>query len=385
MKFLRLALSFISFVLGAAASAQTNTFPSSGNVGIGTTSPGDKLQVIGNVGVINNTNFAAGSNMVKLASGSTPQLFYIRSTTTWADTWWDWTMGTDNKLRLGFSTVPQLTLQNGALGLGTDAPLNRLHIADGDVRVSRSSGSWGPNMFFDATGVGSGGTTWGIGSTTAADLAGAGKLVFFHNGNMRVAFDSSGNVGIGTTSPNNRLVVSSGPSARTQVTLSDTNSASLMLRAGAQLPGVVASDVDLQFRAGATWTDADAGGVTAVTIKSVTGNVGIGTTNPTQKLSVAGTIRAKEVIVDTGWSDYVFDDSYRLVPLSEVESHIKANKHLPGIPSAAEVAEHGVSMGDMQSRLLAKVEELTLHLIELKKENDSLKTRVAKLETATNP
>jgi hypothetical protein len=97
------------------------------------------------------------------------------------------------------------------------------------------------------------------------------------------------------------------------------------------------------------------------------GNVGIGTTNPTQKLSVNGAIRAKEVIVDTGWSDYVFAPDYALAPLSEVEAHIKAHQHLPGIPSASEVAENGISVGEMQAKLLAKIEELTLHQIEQQK------------------
>ncbi len=94
------------------------------------------------------------------------------------------------------------------------------------------------------------------------------------------------------------------------------------------------------------------------------GNVGIGTTTPAHKLAVNGTIKAKEIIVETtGWSDYVFADDYRLPSLSEVESHIKANKHLPGIPSAAQVANEGVSIGEMQAKLLAKIEELTLHQI----------------------
>jgi hypothetical protein len=97
------------------------------------------------------------------------------------------------------------------------------------------------------------------------------------------------------------------------------------------------------------------------------GNVGIGTTNPTQKLSVNGTVRAKEVIVDSGWSDFVFDKSYKLKALSETEAFIKAEKHLPNIPSAQEVAEHGVSVGEMQAKLLAKIEELTLHVIEQNK------------------
>jgi hypothetical protein len=99
------------------------------------------------------------------------------------------------------------------------------------------------------------------------------------------------------------------------------------------------------------------------------GNVGIGTTNAPHKLAVNGTIKAKEVIVETtGWSDYVFADSYALQPLSQVEAHIKEHKHLPGIPSAAQVATQGVNVGDMQAALLAKVEELTLHMIAQEKE-----------------
>jgi hypothetical protein len=98
------------------------------------------------------------------------------------------------------------------------------------------------------------------------------------------------------------------------------------------------------------------------------GNVGIGTTSPTYPLTVNGTVRAKEVIVDTGWSDYVFDPGYRLAPLAEVELKIKTEKHLPGIPTAEEVKTAGISVGDMQARLLAKIEELTLHQIEQEKQ-----------------
>jgi hypothetical protein len=93
------------------------------------------------------------------------------------------------------------------------------------------------------------------------------------------------------------------------------------------------------------------------------GYVGIGTIAPTYPLTVNGTVRAKEVIVDTGWSDYVFAPGHRLAPLTEVEASIKADGHLPGIPSQREVAANGVSVGDMQAKLLQKVEELTLYVI----------------------
>lgn len=111
------------------------------------------------------------------------------------------------------------------------------------------------------------------------------------------------------------------------------------------------------------------------------GNVGIGTTSPTQKLSVNGTIRAKEVIVETsGWSDYVFTDNYALQSLAEVEQHIKEHKQLPGIPSAQQVAENGIGVGEMQAKLLAKIEELTLHQIELEKRVNSQAEQIADLK-----
>jgi hypothetical protein len=106
------------------------------------------------------------------------------------------------------------------------------------------------------------------------------------------------------------------------------------------------------------------GSFTHVMRLSTNGNVGIGTTNPSERLSVNGRIRAKEVVVETAnWSDYVFAEDYELMPLAQVSAHIKEKKHLPGVPSNADVAEKGVSLAQMQSILLAKIEELTLHAI----------------------
>ena len=111
------------------------------------------------------------------------------------------------------------------------------------------------------------------------------------------------------------------------------------------------------------------------------GNVGIGTISPTYKLSVNGTIGTKEVIVTaTGWSDYVFAPGYRLKPLEEIALYIKANHHLPDIPTEAEVKENGVSLGEMQSKLLARIEELTLHMIQEHERNDRLEQSVYQLQ-----
>ncbi len=118
------------------------------------------------------------------------------------------------------------------------------------------------------------------------------------------------------------------------------------------------------------------------------GNVGIGTTDPgVYKLAVKGKIHAEEVVVDTGWADFVFKKDYDLMPLEKVARHIEEEGHLPGIPTEREVQENGVSIGQIQSKLLQKIEEMTLYVIGLKKEgdllrkeNETLKERISSLE-----
>lgn len=110
------------------------------------------------------------------------------------------------------------------------------------------------------------------------------------------------------------------------------------------------------------------------------GNVGIGTTSPQYLLSVNGTIQAKEVIVNTGWSDYVFAPTYNLRSLESTAAYVKQYRHLPDMPSEAEVREKGVSVGDVESKLLAKVEELTLQMIKLNEANKELAARLAQVE-----
>jgi hypothetical protein len=128
-------------------------------------------------------------------------------------------------------------------------------------------------------------------------------------------------------------------------------------------------------------------------------NIGIGKVNPAYKLDVNGTANvsvlyagvttapagyklavggkaiAEEVVIklQTSWPDYVFEKNYKLPPLLEVERYIREHKHLPGVPSAEEVQDQGLSVGEMNAVLLKKVEELTLYVIELKKEVEALK------------
>lgn len=100
----------------------------------------------------------------------------------------------------------------------------------------------------------------------------------------------------------------------------------------------------------------------------VNGRLGIGVDFPSTALDVAGTIRSKEVKIEaTGWADFVFDKDYTLPSLEEVENHISVNNTLPGIPSQKEVLENGIDLGDMQVKLLQKIEELTLYIIKQEK------------------
>ena len=113
------------------------------------------------------------------------------------------------------------------------------------------------------------------------------------------------------------------------------------------------------------------------------GGVGIGvTTIPAGvKFAVNGKVNCKEVEVTlSGWSDYVFKKGYNLMPLSEVESFISSNKHLPGVPSESEVVGKTTNLGEMDAILLRKIEELTLYMIELKKDNDLLRNQIKNLK-----
>jgi hypothetical protein len=133
------------------------------------------------------------------------------------------------------------------------------------------------------------------------------------------------------------------------------------------------------------------------------GNTGVGTYTPNAKfhvngaqligsnssriatgfaLSVDGTIMSEgnTVLNSTSWPDYVFEKDYKLMPLDELEKKIEELNHLPNIPSAEEIQKKGIDLGPMATKLVEKVEELTLYLIQMKKENNELKTRLEKVE-----
>lgn len=120
------------------------------------------------------------------------------------------------------------------------------------------------------------------------------------------------------------------------------------------------------------------------------GKVAMGTSNYNcascagYRLFVKDGIKTEKVKVEiasaNGWADYVFEKDYKLMPLAELEKQIKEKGHLPNIPSASEVFENGINLGEMDAKLLAKIEELTLYTIDLNKNNDVLEEKTKNQE-----
>jgi hypothetical protein len=198
------------------------------------------------------------------------------------------------------------------------------------------------------------------------------------------------NVGIGTTSPAYPLtaVEASGylPAVDAIPSGSSTNRASIGLGVNSAITSGWIMGQDLADNGSkdlywwSVWTSSAPLYISGSS--GTQGYVGIGTTSPAHLLHVAGTIGAEEVIVSSNGADYVLDPGYRLKPLSEVSEYIKQNHHLPEIPPATEIQEKGVSVGEMQTKLLAKIEELTLHMIRAEEENRKLRERIERLEGA---
>jgi hypothetical protein len=188
--------------------------------------------------------------------------------------------------------------------------------------------------------------------------------------NSKLVVDVIGNVGIGTGSPVSPLHVSGGSPMfagwNKTSTLQGLYPVQIFNSNATKWAGIGYDySTALRFWVNATSDDISGTGLNALSILN-NGNVSIGSYDPQgYKLAVNGTIHAKEVKVDlTGWPDYVFKGDYTLIPLKEVKTYIDQNHHLPDIPSEQQVSKEGVNLGEMNSKLLKKIEELTLYMIE---------------------
>ena len=204
-------------------------------------------------------------------------------------------------------------------------------------------------------------------------------------------FPTSGNVGIGTLSPSRPLHINMGSSwtARFQSTsgyidIGPANSTGAHIYTDR---GLFYFNKDISLIANPSRIRAyqsnpfyiNVGASDRIAVLS-NGNVGIGTTNPGQRLEVNGNIRAHEIKLEiSNWPDYVFDPSYELMDIDELAEFVKENRHLPGVPSEKEVLQDGLNLGEMNSLLLKKIEELTLYLLLQQKELEKLNQKIAGL------
>ncbi|MDR2915876.1 MAG: hypothetical protein LBV74_13775 [Tannerella sp.] len=207
-------------------------------------------------------------------------------------------------------------------------------------------------------------------------------LLFSTFGNLQAQWQTSGsniyynngNVGIGTANPKSKLTLPVDSYIGFQFATYDDNVYHRIGRTFATTPyskiyalSYIATGADSQDK---IMHNFETGNGHALAILE-NRNVGIGTTSPDYKLDVVGIVRAHEVLVNTQkGADFVFAPGYRLRPLDEVETFIKNNRRLPDVAPADSMVQNGVNMGEMQIKLLQK-EELTLYVIELKKENDA--------------
>lgn len=101
----------------------------------------------------------------------------------------------------------------------------------------------------------------------------------------------------------------------------------------------------------------------------------------TFRVEANGMVRARKIKVDSEtWADYVFDENYKLLPLNELELFVKQNKHLPSIPSEQQIKEEGIDVTEMNVKMMEKIEELTLYLIQQNKEIEKLKAEIQRMQ-----
>lgn len=277
---------------------------------------------------------------------------------------------------------------SGNIGIGTIAPADRLHITGGGVTVDNASpsittGTGASELgrylrITNATGlatpagVKAGGLLvaddFNFASPAKNDLIVKGKLAIggvFPGGNTH-AVAVTGTLNASALYMNNQLVVSSQwTTAGATITYPGAVGIGTSL---ASNPNNYALSVNGKFNA---------------STMHITGAVGIGTTlvnNPNNYLlGVNGKIGAKDVHVEKNsgtWPDYVFEPTYQLPAIYQMEAYIKRHKHLEGVPAAAEVESNGYNVGDMDAVLVRKIEELTLYIIQQQKEIDLLKRRL---------
>lgn len=271
-----------------------------------------------------------------------------------------------------FTGVNNVIYTNNNVGIGTDNPREKFELNGSFVQS--------PNTLMYLGHVGADDTRLRISTNSiyGAYMDYSHKLYIRKSDHTQVmTFTENGYIGMGTDNPREKLEVNGSfvqPPGQFLYLGYNSSGIDTKLRISTNLISGAYLDYspDLYFRTG------DERNV--MTLRE-DGNVGIGTINPISKLDVNGTIRAQEIkIENTNWPDYVFSKEYQLPSLSDVSKHIEENNHLPGIPSAKEVEENGINLSEMNAKLLQKIEELTLYVIQQQKEIVELRNEVKEMK-----
>jgi hypothetical protein len=214
-------------------------------------------------------------------------------------------------------------------------------------------------------------------STFAQQWTGASSTtgLTYRDGNVLIG-DVTQHANVGTTG---RVLELSAPGDPLLFMRSNTYSGQLQFGFFADMQfSLIASTYPLTITAGGV-----TGGINILT----NGNVLVGKssqTNSAYMLDVNGPVRANQVVVNTTGADFVFDSTYRLPALPAVEAYISEHHHLPGMAPARQMQQQGVDLGDNQTLLLQKVEELTLYVIEQQKEIKSLRSELTELKASAD-
>jgi hypothetical protein len=393
-------LTLLLLLIASAAFCQTNTFPSSGNAKIFAVgeSWAEGLAVVrasGWSGVRLTRNDPAGGNYngnwALGYNGSTGNDFSI--STNYLGTQYDGLFHISNSTRyVGIGTTqPNNPLSiKGRVAIRADANPNiageALHVEGGilgEENVVNVTNLVDQDFLIRLSGVGAGvkRTLIGPSSTTRFSLG-----LGVNSGNEYLTLVNGGNVGIGTVTPSQKLDVNgniniAGAAGR-RLFMGGVGGTTFGIAYDANNPnyGMFYTEAAVDYISLSPNGNANNG------VMNIYGDgaVGIGTTTPGNfKLAVNGKIWGTEVQValTNPGPDYVFEKSYTLPTLEEVKSYIDQNKHLPEVPSAKEMEANGVNVGEMNMLLLKKIEELTLYVIEIKKENEKLKSEVNKINS----
>lgn len=278
------------------------------------------------------------------------------------------------------------------VGIGTSNPLHKLHLINGKIYLQDNRANNSPHIIFDnPSGVNykEGGIQWHRSGDTMASINYVANPNVANYIGLSVSskvvpdlvVNSNGRTGLGFSNPAAKLHIRDSDAADLVVLEALNPTVQFRRNTGGQLSlykdvGFVQTSND-NLRIGVNSSNTNGkfiirtGGADRMYVDK-DGNFSFGTTDVAvgYRVNIAGKAICEEMMVQlkSSWPDYVFKTNYTLRSLPELEAYIKANGHLPNIPKASQIETQGLQLGDMQKRMMEKIEELTLYIIDLQKQ-----------------